>query len=213
MYPCHAVVLLQELCHALCILAVAGHTQVERFQTEVQQEGVLRAGNASEVTHELCHEFRHVGHLAKLLGIGQSVVRLVRGAETRELVGMGIPVEVTAIYHTAAYLRSMAVHIFRRRMCHDVCAPLEGTAVDGCGERVIHNQGHAVLVGDTGKLLDVKNLTARVRDSFTEERLRVRTESSRDFLLRGFLTDERTLNAELLQCHAKQVVRTAVDLV
>ena len=85
-YPGHALVLRQEFGHALGVLAVTGHAQVQRLQSEVQQECVLRGWNGAEVAHQLGNEFGGVGHLAELLGVGQSVVRLVGRGESGELV-------------------------------------------------------------------------------------------------------------------------------
>ena len=183
-YPCHARIALQELCHALGVLAVAGHAQMEGLQTEVQQEGVLRSGDAAEVAHELGDELGGVGHLSEGLGVGQAVVGLVGGCETGELL---IPLEVAAINYAAADLCGVTVHVFRGGVGDDVGAPFEGTAVDGRGEGVVNNEGNAMLVGDAGKLLDVENLSAGVGDGLAEEGFRIGTEGLADFFLAGFL--------------------------
>ena len=44
--PCHAVVGSEELGHPLCILTMAGHAQVQRFQSEVQQKRIMGRRNA-----------------------------------------------------------------------------------------------------------------------------------------------------------------------
>ena len=88
----------------------------------------------------------------------------------------------------------MTVHILGRRMGHDVSAPLKGTTVDRSGEGVVDNQGHAMFMRNACKLLNIENLTARVGDSFAKQSLRVGAESSRDFLFRGFLRYEGTLD-------------------
>ena len=141
------------------------------------------------------------------------MIRLIGRAESRELVSMGIPIKVTTIDDTSPNLCGVTVHIFRRRMRHDVRTPFERTAVDGCRESIVDNQRNTVLVGNTGKLLDIEDLTAWIRDGLTEQRLRIRTEGFVDFLLAGLLRDERTLDAELLQRHTEEVVRSAVDFV
>ena len=128
-------------------------------------------------------------------------------------MGAGVPVEVAAIDDDAAHLCGVSVHILRGGVGDDVGAPLEGTAVDGCGECVIDDEGHAVLVGDACKLLDVQNLAARVRDGLAEQRLGVGTEGCRDFLLAGLLRYKGALDAQLLQRDAEEVVRATVDFV
>ena len=56
-----------------------------------------------------------------------------------------------------------------------------GRQLIGVGESVVHNQGHAMLVGDAGKLFNVENLQCGVGDCFAEQCLGVRTESGGDF--------------------------------
>ena len=68
-------------------------------------------------------------------------------------------------------------------------------------------------MGDARKLLDVENGTARVRDGLAKQCLRVRTEGSLNLLLRGILIDEGTLNAQLLQRHAEEIVGATINLV
>ena len=96
---------------------------------------------------------------------------------------MSIPIEVTTIHDTTTHLSSVSIHIFSGRMGYDISAPLKRTTVDRCGEGVIDDEGYAVAVGDTGELLDIEHLTARVRDSLAKQSLRVRTESSIDLFL------------------------------
>ena len=213
MYPSHAVVLSQELRNTLGILTVPLDAQMERLQSEIQQESILWRGDTAQVSHQLCHKLGHIGHLSESLRIGQSVIRLIGGAESRELVSMGIPIKVTTIDDTSAHLCGVTVHIFRRRMRHDIRTPFERTAVDRCGEGVIDNQRNAVLMGNTGKLLDIENLTSRIRDGLTEQCLRIRTEGFVDFLLAGLLRDERTLDTKLFQRHTEKVVCSTVNFV
>ena len=101
----------------------------------------------------ICAVALDVGHLAKVLRVGEPVVRGVGGGEPGELVGMGVPVKVAAVDNSATHCRGMAVHILGGRVSHDVGTPLEGAAVDGRGEGVVHDEGHTVAVGDAGKLL------------------------------------------------------------
>ena len=88
----------------------------------------------------------------------------------------------------------MTVHILGGRVGDNVSAPLKGTTVDRSGEGVVDNQGHTVLMRNACKFLDVENLTTRIGNGFAKQSLGVRTESSRDFLFRGFLRYEGTLD-------------------
>ena len=98
-------------------------------------------------------------------------------------------------------------------MGDDVCAPLEGTTVDWCWEGIIDDEGDTVLVSDACELLDVENLTARIADGLTKQCLGVRTECLVDFFFAGFLRDEGSLDAQLLQCDTKEVVGTTIYLI
>ena len=212
-HPAHLRVLLQPLGHLLRILAMASHAEVERLQSEVEQEGVLRCGNAAQVAHQLSHELRRVGHLAEGLRVGQTVVRLVGCAKAGELLCVLVPIEVAAIHNHAANLSGVTVHVLRRGVRHDVAAPFKGTAVDGCGKGVIDDERHAVLVRHLGKALDVEHVAAWVRDGLAEEALRVGAEASLDAFVVPVGVDEGALDAELLQRHAEEVERAAVDSV
>ena len=141
------------------------------------------------------------------------MVRLVGGAESGELLGMAKPVEVAAVDDDAAHLCGHTVHILCGGVGDDVGAPLEGTAVDGGGEGVVDNQGHAVLVGDACELLNVEHGAAGVGDGLAEERLCVWAEGCLNLLLGSGGRHEGALDAELLHRHAEEVVGAAVNLV
>ena len=98
-------------------------------------------------------------------------------------------------------------------MGHDVGTPFEGTAVDGCGKGVVDNEGHAVAVGNLGKTLNIEDGAAGVGDGLAEHGLRIRTEGSLYLLVAGFLRNERTVDAQLLQRHAEKVVRATIDFI
>ena len=210
-HPCHFVALLEVFGHLLCVTAMLGHTQVQGLQAEVQQEGVHRALDAAQVAHQLGCGFGDVGHLAESLRVGQAVVGLIGRTQAGELVGMGIPVEVAAVHNAAAYAGGVSVHVFSGRMHHDVGSPFEGAAVDGRGEGIVHDEGHAMRVGDAGKLLNVQHFERGVGDGFAKQSLGIGTEGFADFLFRIVGVDEGHVDAQLLHGHAKEVERAAVD--
>ena len=210
-HPGHPFVLLQEFGHGLRVLAVALHAQVQRLQSQVEQEAVEGAGHRPQVAHQLCRGLGDVGHPAEGLRVGQPVVALVRLAQSRELVGMGRPVEVAAVHDGAAHRCGVPVHVFRGGVGHDVGPPLEGAAVDGRGEGVVHDERHAVAVGHPGEAFDVEHVSARVREGLAEEALRVRPEGGLDALVLPFRVHEGAFDAQLLHRHAEEVERAAVD--
>ena len=81
---------------------------------------------------------------------------------------MCIPIEVTAVYNGSTYAGGMSVHVFGGRVYYDVGTPLKRAAVDRGREGVVHNQGHAVAVGNAGKLLYIEHFERRVGDGFAE---------------------------------------------
>ena len=64
---------------------------------------------AAKVSHELHSCLCDVGHRV-LLGVNSAVIALVRLGETRKFAV--VPVELAAVNNNAAYLNSVAVHIF-----------------------------------------------------------------------------------------------------
>ena len=139
------------------------------------------------------------------------MVTLIGRAEAGELFGMLVPVKVAAVHHASTHLGGMSVHVLRRAVRHDVATPLEGTAVDGSGKGVVHDEGHAVAVCHEGKALDVEDLAAGVGDGLAEEALRVGAEFLLDALVIPFGIHEGAFYAQLLHRHTEEVVRTAID--
>ena len=74
MYPCHTWIRFKEFSHALGVAAMLLHAQVQGFESEVEQEGILGCGYAAEVTHQLADEFGEIGFLAEGLRVGEPVV-------------------------------------------------------------------------------------------------------------------------------------------
>ena len=124
---------------------------------------------------------------------------------------MRFPVEVTAIHDGSAHRRGVSVHILGSGVHHDVGSPFEGTAIDGRGEGIVHDEGHAVAMGDAGELLNVQHFERGIGDGFTEQGLGIGTEGFADFLLRIVGVDEGHVNAHLLHRHAEEVERASVN--
>ena len=141
------------------------------------------------------------------------MIRLVGSGQAGELLGMGHPVEIAAVHYGSAHLGGHAIHIFGGGMGHDVGAPFKGTAVDGGGEGVVHNEGDTVLVGYPREFLYVEDGTAGVGDGLAKQGLGIGTECLLNLFLTGFGGHEGAFDAELLQGHAKQVEGAAVNLI
>ena len=170
----------------------------------------MRTRNRAKVAHELGYEFSGVSHLAESLGIGESVVRLVRCAKTWELISMCFPIKVAAIYNATAHLCGMTIHILGGRVCNDVASPLKRTAVNRSCKGVVDNKRHTMLMSHISKALYIEDVATRVRDGFTKESLGVRLECFLNFFVRSCWVDECTIYAKLLQGYTKEVEGTTI---
>ena len=202
----------EELRHRLAVLAMPRHANVQALEAEVQVERVLRRLDAAEVAHELRGRLGDVGAgLAELLGVDHTVVGLVGRREAGILVRVGIPVEVAGIHDGSAHGGAVAVHVLGGRMRHDVGAPLDRTAHDRRGERVVDDQGHAVRMRGVGETLDIEHVERGVGDRLAEDRLGVGLERRLELLVSAVGGHERALDAHALHGVRDEVVRAAVD--
>ena len=205
-------VVLQELCHRHTVGAVALHPDVQAFQTKVQHISVHGGLHGAEVPHELrgslCNES---SLLAETLGVGDTVVAVVRGAQTRELLGVRHPVELATVHDGTAQHCAVAVHVLGGGVGHDVCAPLKGAAVDRRGEGVVHHQRHAVGVGGLGKLFNVQHGQGGVCDGLAEHHLGVGPEGGVQLLLGAQGVYEGGGDAHLGHGNRDEVECAAVD--
>ena len=208
----HLGLVLQELSHCLAVLHVARHAHVQALKAEVEQEGVLRRLDGAQIAHELRGRLGDEGPLfAKLLGVGDAVIALVRRGETGELVGVSHPVELARVDDGAAHSCAVAVHVLGGGVRHDVSAPLDGTTVDRRGERVVHDERHTVGMRGVGELLNVKHRERRVGDGLAEDGARIVLEGRVELGGRAVGRNERGLDAHLRHGHAYEVERAAVD--
>ena len=65
----------------------------------------------------------------------------------------------------------MTIHVFGSRMGNDVGTPLDGTTVDGGGEGVIHDEGHAMTMSCLGKFFDIQYGEGRIGNGFAKNSL------------------------------------------
>ena len=209
--PSDLRVVLEELGAGESVFAVARHAEVKRFETNVQEECVLRRLDGTEVAHELCSSLRDVGALAESLRVGEAVVTRIRFGEALKTVVVCFPVKVAAIHNATADCHGVAVHVLGRGVGHDVNAEFDRTAENWGREGVIDDHRNAVLVGDVGEALEVQNLACRVCDGFAEEALGVRAEGLLNFFVASILVNERAFDAEFLHRHGEEVARTAVN--
>ena len=207
--PGDAGVPLQVLRDGEGVAAMARHAQMQGFEAQVEDvggEGVLLR---ADVAHELDARLHDVGRAAEPLRVDHAVVGRVGRAELGEFAV--VPVEVAAVHDGAAGGLGVAVHVFGGGVGHDVGAPFDGPAEDRRGEGVVHDERHALGVGDPRQLLEVGDRERGVRDGFGEERLGVRTEGGGEPGFVGVLVDEGERDAHLLHGDGEEIEGAAID--
>ncbi len=105
----------------------------------------------------------------------------------------------------------MAAEVLRRRVDHDVGAPLERPQQIGRRDRVVHDERHARCVGHARDGLDVEDLGLRVGDGLAEEELGVRPHRRPPRVDVLGVLDEGHLEAELRQRVLQEVDGPAVE--
>ena len=108
-----------------------------------------------------------------MLGVDESVIRVVGLREHRKASGIVVPGESAAVDHHAAKSGAVAAHEFRQRMKHDIRSVIDGPHQHRGGDRVVDDQRHAVAVGDLGQCLEIADIACRVADGLAKYRARI----------------------------------------
>ena len=103
----------------------------------------MRSLNGTEVTHQLGSGLGDIGTFAKSLCIGQSMIRRVGFGQSRELVGMGIPVKIAAIYDTASTVEAWP-SIYLVVECVTMSQPNSKDGSCKGGKSIVDHQWHTV---------------------------------------------------------------------
>ena len=208
----HLRAVLQEFGDRLAVFAVPRHADMKGLQAQVQKKGVLRGLDASEVAHQLRRRLGDEGaSLPELLRVSDPVIGIIRRAESRVLVRVGHPVELSGIHDGAAHCRAVAVHVLGGGVGDDIRAPLDGTAVHRRREGVVHHQRNAVGMGHLRELLDVKDRQGRVGDGLAEHGSGILLKRRVQLLLGSIRRHEGHVDPHLLHGHGDQVEGPAVD--
>ena len=198
--------------NGLGIGAVLLHPEGKTLQTQVQNESTLGRLDAAKVPHQLGGALGNISTLqSKALGVGDAVVAFVRGAQAGELLGMGRPIKLAAVNNHAADGRCVTIHVLGGRVGHNIGAPLNGTAVDGSSEGVVHDQRDAMGMGSPGKFFNVLHGKSRVGNGFAKNRLGVGPESGIQLFFRAVRVQEGGLQTHLLHGHSEQIEAATVD--
>ncbi len=159
----------QELGDAQRVLAVPLHAQRQRLQPLQEEPAIQGSYRGSQVTQKLHTRLDDVGQWAEGLDKAQAVVR-----------GIGLdqpgepsirPVEIAAIHDHASDGRAVTTDELGGRVDDDIASMLEGLHQVRRGQRVIQDQGYAVLMRDIGHGANIQRIQARIAHSFCEYKL------------------------------------------
>ena len=86
----------------------------------------------------------------------------IRAGQPWEPSGMLLPVKIAAVNNAPSHAHGMAIHVFGGGVSYNVGPPLKGAAVYRRGERIVHNQRDAVVMGYFGKTLNIQDDQRRI---------------------------------------------------
>ena len=184
---------------------------MKSFQPDIDQKGVLGRLDGAQIPHQLGGSLGNISQLSEFLCVDDAVIGLIRLRQSLKLVMMGFPVKIAAVHNTAAYRSRVAVHVLGGAVGHNIRSPLKGTAVDGGGKGIIHNQRHSMAVGHSRELLNIQHRQSRIGDSLREKGLGIGSEGLFQLLLRGVRVHQGTLYPHLGDSHRKQIGGSAVN--
>ena len=184
------------------------HPQRQRLEPLEEEERVERAHARAEVAQRLRADLHQIAVHAERLVELKAVVRGGRIGDDREAAVR--PVERARVDDHTADARAVAADELRRRVQHDVRAPVDRPAQVRRRERVVDEQRRAVLVRETRERLDVEHVAARVADRLAEKRLRVRPDR-RFPRVEVVRIDPRELHRHLVQQVLELIHRAAVE--
>ncbi len=202
----------QEPGHRKTILTVPLHPHMQALQAQVQNKGVLRTLDGTQIPHKLCRTLCDKSpFFSKFFRVSDAVIALVRRTQTRKLVLVGHPVKFSAVHNGASHSRPMAVHIFCGGMGHNIRSPLKRPAVDGGGKSIVHNQRHPVGMGALGKFFNVKHRQGRIGNGLPEHNPGVLPESPIQLLPGGIGTHKSHIHPHSFHGDGDQVVGSPVN--
>ena len=161
--------LVEEAGHDRGVLHVGGHPQRQRLQAQQEQERVERGHRGADVAQLLGPQPREEAVLGEVAPPRQVAVGGHRLRHQRE-AAVG-PVEPAGLDDDAADGRAVAAEELRRRVHDDVGPELHRPAEVGRRQGGVHDEGHAVAVGDGGQPLEVGDRPRRVADDLGVHRL------------------------------------------
>jgi len=105
-----------------------------------------------------------------MVRVHEPVVRSIRLAEHRESAGVLAPWEFATVDDDPAHRRSVTSQEFRQRVNYNIGTVVERAQQNRRGDRVVDDQGNAVLVGCFCQRFEVANVPGGISYAFAEER-------------------------------------------
>ena len=194
------------------------HAQGQGLQAEVHQERVERGDGRAVVAQQLHARLEDEGQVGaerrahpEVPRVDEAVVGLVRLVEAGVPLGVLRVVERAGVDDHARDGRGVPAEVLRGGVGDDVGAVLDRPQQVRGGQRVVHDQRHAGLVGGVGDGAHVQDVPARVAEGLAEERLGVRPDGGAPGLEVVRVGHERRLDADLGEGVLEQVLRAAVE--
>ena len=139
------------------------------------------------------------------------MIAVVRCAQSRIFICMCHPVEFAAVYDCSAECGSVSVHVLCGRVCDNICAPLNWSAVYRCREGIVHYKRYSVIVCHLCKKLYIKHRKRRIGNSLTKHKLCVWSECCIQLLLCSIRRYECSCNTHLCHSYRDEVEGASID--
>ncbi|GBE22420.1 hypothetical protein BMS3Bbin01_01795 [bacterium BMS3Bbin01] len=152
----------KELRDQLGVGDMLSHPERQRLEAQEQQERVERRQRGPGVAQEFGACLHQVRILSEILPEPEVVVGGGGVGEKREVAV--VPRESAALDDAAGDHGAMASDELGGRVGDDIGSVLERPAQVGSGERVVHDEGEPMAVGDSRHGLEIEDVGPRVPD-------------------------------------------------
>ena len=151
----HLRVVLQILYYLQCILYVTLYTEAQCLQALKKNPGIEWRDGCTGITKDDRTDSGYEGCCSGYICEYGTMIRWVWLGESRELVGIRLPVELTAIYDDTTERLTVTADELGSRMNHDVSTVLDRTDEVWSAEGVIDNQWDVVAMSNLCQLIDI----------------------------------------------------------
>ncbi|CDC25491.1 5-enolpyruvylshikimate-3-phosphate synthase [Prevotella sp. CAG:386] len=151
-------IVLQILYYLQGILYVALYTEAQCLQALKKNPGIEWRDGGTGITKDDRTDSGYEGCCSGYICEYGTMIRWVWLGESRELVGIGLPVELTAIYDDTTERRTVTADELSGRVNHDVGSVLDRTDEIWSAEGVVDNQWDVVAMSNLCQLIDIGHI-------------------------------------------------------